>query len=218
MALSRLEAKAFYDKFGAKQDKQAFYEDPAINCLIANARLKAAYRIFEFGFGTGRLAERLFREVLPPSASYAGVDCSPVMADLARGRLAPFVKRADVKVTDGSIEFPIPEASVDCVISTYVLDLLCEYDSRRFMENARRVLRPGGRLLLTSLTDGTGPVSRAVTGVWKMVYRLRPVLVGGCRPIQLTMLLEPTQWKILHREVVVSFGIASEVLVAVSAD
>ena len=35
--LSHKEARAFYDRFGAKQDLQSFYEDPAVERLIAHA-------------------------------------------------------------------------------------------------------------------------------------------------------------------------------------
>ena len=33
--LSRDEAKAFYDRFGAKQDSQGFYEDRALEDLVS---------------------------------------------------------------------------------------------------------------------------------------------------------------------------------------
>jgi ubiquinone/menaquinone biosynthesis C-methylase UbiE len=214
MPLSRSQAKAFYDRFGARQDKQAFYEDPAIDRLLANTGLEAADRVFEFGCGTGRLAERMFRERLSPTASYIGVDLSPVMADLARSRLAPFLERAEVQVTDGAIVFPIPNSSVDRVISTYVLDLLAEDDIRRFMGEARRVLRPGGRLALISITEGNGPLSHGVMGLWKIIYRLRPSLVGGCRPVHLIPFLDSNRWTISYKQVVTPFGVPSEALVA----
>ena len=35
--LSSDEARAFYDRFGARQDSQAFYEDPATRDLIVHA-------------------------------------------------------------------------------------------------------------------------------------------------------------------------------------
>jgi hypothetical protein len=37
--LTRKQTKAFYDRFGSKQDKQAFYEDPATRVLIEQATL-----------------------------------------------------------------------------------------------------------------------------------------------------------------------------------
>ncbi|MEJ2728573.1 MAG: hypothetical protein P8185_08685 [Deltaproteobacteria bacterium] len=44
MVLTRSQARIFYDRFGKKQDTQAFYEDAALDDLIAHAE-----RVFEFG-------------------------------------------------------------------------------------------------------------------------------------------------------------------------
>lgn len=41
-----------------------------------------------------------------------------------------------------------------------------------------------------------------------------PSLVGGCRPIELTDLVTGPAWSLRHREVLVSFGVPSEVVVA----
>ena len=58
-ALTASEAEAYYNRFGKKQDSQGFYEDPALNDLIAHASFQDAQRVFEFGCGTGKFAARL---------------------------------------------------------------------------------------------------------------------------------------------------------------
>jgi hypothetical protein len=50
--LSHHEAKAFYDRFGARQDGQAFYEDGALQELVRHARFAHAREVVEFGCGT----------------------------------------------------------------------------------------------------------------------------------------------------------------------
>jgi ubiquinone/menaquinone biosynthesis C-methylase UbiE len=217
MTLTRERARAYYDWFGSKQDSQAFYEDAAIDDLIAHAAFESAEHVFEFGCGTGRLASRLLTNYLPPTATYLGVDLSPTMVDIARERLEPCNMRAKVVLSDGAINFPLPDHSVDRVISTYVLDLLSETDMRQAIAESLRVLSPGGRLCLASLTTGTTLTSRTVSAIWTTVYRIHASLVGGCRPIQLEPLLPPDDWSIQHRNVVRRFGIASEVLVAAPA-
>ncbi len=214
MALGRSQVRAFYDRFGARQDSQAFYEDPCVDRLVTHATFETATAVFEFGCGTGRLAERLLRDLLSAPATYAGADLSPVMVDLARTRLARFGSRAIVHQTDGSIRFPVADASVDRVISAYVLDLLSEDDIRQLLAEAHRVLRTSGRLCLVSLTAGFGVLPRLVAGGWSLVYRLRPSLVGGCRPLRLASFVDPSRWTILHRETLAPFGVPSEVLVA----
>jgi ubiquinone/menaquinone biosynthesis C-methylase UbiE len=47
--------------------------------------------------------------------------------------------------------FPIPDSSVDRVISTYVLDLLADTDIRAFLREAHRAQTVGGNLCLVSL-------------------------------------------------------------------
>ena len=51
--LSREDAKAFYDRFGAKLDSQCFYEDRALADLIEHSDFETARHIFEFWCGTG---------------------------------------------------------------------------------------------------------------------------------------------------------------------
>ncbi len=206
-------AQAYYDRFGKKQDSQGFYEDRALDDLIANSDFKNCQRVFEFGCGTGRLAARLLENCLSPSASYFGCDISPVMIDLAKRRLEAFGERAQVALSDGDVRFGVPDQSVDRVVSTYVLDLLSEADVRRFFTESRRVLGPGGKVCLASLTRGPGAVSRIVSSLWMSAFRLNPALVGGCRPIQVDAFVNPQDWKALHRSVVTPFGVPSEVLI-----
>ena len=214
MSFSHSQAKGFYDRFGSKQDRQAFYEDPSINQLVSAIRFGAVHRIFEFGCGTGRFGRRLLEKHLSADASYVGADVSPVMVGLARQRLASFADRAEVRLTDGSISFPIAETSVDLVISTYVLDLLADEDIRRFIGEAGRVLRPGGQLALAGITGGVDLRSRALMALWKVVYRLNPSWLGGCRPIQLPQYLDSNQWDVFFRGTVSPYGVSSEAIAA----
>lgn len=206
-------ARTYYDRFGEKQDSQGFYEDPAIEELIAHADFQNARSVFEFGCGTGKLAARLLAKHAPSTASYVGCDISPVMIDLAKRRLAAYGERAQATLSDGAIRFSRPDRSVDRVVSTYVLDLLPEPDIRRFFAESRRVLVSEGRLCLASLTTGTGFLSRIVSSLWTAVFRLNAASVGGCRPIRLESFVDPREWLIVHKRIVTPFGVPSEVLI-----
>jgi ubiquinone/menaquinone biosynthesis C-methylase UbiE len=212
--LTRQEAKAFYDRFGAKQDKQAFYEDPALEDLIAHGAFEQARSVFEFGCGTGRFAERLLDRHLPADAVYHGIDISDTMVGLARERLRRFGDRATVVRSDGSPATGAAPASVDAFVSTYVLDLLPEDDIRGVLAEARRVLKPAGRLCVVSCTWGRVGVSRVVSWLWGRVHTLRPSLVGGCRPLCVSDYLRGETWLIRHVNVVVAYGIPSEMVIA----
>lgn len=211
--LSAKAAQTYYDRFGKKQDSQGFYEDCALDDLIAEANFRNCRHVFEFGCGTGRLAARLLEKHLSHSASYVGCDISPVMVDLAKHRLEAFSLRAQIALSNGDVRFCVPDQSMDRVVSTYVLDLLSEADVRRFFAESHRVLSSGGRVCLASLTRGPGGMSRLVSSLWMSAFRLNPALVGGCRPIQVDAFVNPQDWKVLHRRVVTPFGVPSEVLI-----
>ena len=208
------EVRSFYDQFGKKQDSQSFYEDPAIEDLTAHATLTEVEKVFEFGCGTGRLAARLLTGHLPASAAYLGCDVSQTMVRLAKERLAIFTGRALVVQSDGGMHFPLADQSVNRVISTYVLDLLSEKDIIGFLGEAHRVLDAGGKVCLVSLTEGITIPSRVVSRTWAAIFRLRPSLVGGCRPIRLKPYILSGSWELEYQEVVVAYGVPSEVLVA----
>ena len=211
--LSPSAARVYYDRFGKKQDSQSFYEDPALNDLVAHASFADSRCVFEFGCGTGKFASRLLEKFLPPSASYFGCDISPVMIDLAKRRLKVCGERAQVALSDGSVRFPLAEHSVDRVVSSYVLDLLSQADIKRFFSESHRVLMPGGKICIASLTRGVNVPSRIVSSLWLSVFRLNPALVGGCRPIHVDAFVNPQEWQVVHRSVVTPFGVPSEVLI-----
>lgn len=212
--LTHEQAKAFYDSFGAKQDAQAFYEDRAVEALIAHGDFAGVRAVIEFGCGTGRLAATLLGRHMGGDATYVGLDVSSTMVELARKRLEPWRDRAEVRRTSGSMALDVPSAGFDRFVSTYVLDLLGEDDIRRLLAEAGRVLSAEGRLCLAGLTHGRAPLARLVSRTWQLVHSLRPSLVGGCRPIAVSDFLDRARWKVLHRAVIARYGVSSEVLVA----
>jgi ubiquinone/menaquinone biosynthesis C-methylase UbiE len=214
MGLTRLQARHFYDRFGKLMDTQAFYEDASFDVLIRHAAFDRAGTVFELGCGTGRLAVRLLERELPLSASYLGTDLSETMVRLARRRISPWQGRAQVILSDGAMHIPLPDRAASHVVSTYVFDLLPEDEIRQAIAEARRVLAPGGRLCLASMTRGNTAASRLLCALWEGLYRLHAPLVGGCHPIRLEPFLAPEAWDIAHREVVTQYGVPCEVLIA----
>ena len=212
--LSHEEARSFYDGFGKKQDWQAFYESAAIEDLLGHAQLDQARSVFELGCGTGRLAARLLGRHLPAHATYVGVDVSPTMVGIAREAVKAFEKRASVSESPGPMRFSIAAESVDRFLSCYVLDLLAVDEIRSAFAEAARIVVPGGLLCLVSLTEGTTILARLVTHAWRALFRIRPSLVGGCRPVGLLPFLDDSLWSVQFHTTRISFGVPSEVLVA----
>ena len=214
MMLSREEVKSIYDKVGSLQDTQKFYEERALRDLVAHSGFADARAVIEFGCGTGSFAQQVLQRDLPPDARYVGVDISSTMVSLARKKLSSFGKRAEVHQTDGSLLLDLPDGQFDRFVSNYVLDLLSTEEAATVVREAFRILVPGGRLCLVSLTLGPTPLSRLVSSAWTALQRRAPKVVGGCRPVELDDLVEDHQWDVMHLTKVTAFGVPSEILVA----
>lgn len=212
--LSSEQARAFYDKFGERQDRQGYYENPALQRMLALGSFGSARTVYEFGCGTGRLAEMLLESHLPAGACLIATDISPVMVGLARRRLAPFGDRAQVLLVGPEDPLASSDGVVDRLVSTYVLDLLARDRIGRFLDDAARVVRPGGLMCLVGLTEGRRGLAWGVSRLWRLVQRASPKTVGGCRPLVLGDMVECAAWRVRHRDVVAPWGIASEVIVA----
>jgi SAM-dependent methyltransferase len=132
-------------------DRAAGYYDqsrglPAgVDELVAD-RIEAAVgregRLLELGVGTGRIALPLHRR----GHRVVGVDLSVPMLDRYRAKAAalglppPVVLRAD------ATRLPFRDACVDAVLEVHVLHLVPDW--RQALAEARRVLRPGGAVLV----------------------------------------------------------------------
>ena len=212
--LTREEAKSYYDHFGAKQDSQSFYEAPALQALVENSHFDQATSIFEFGCGTGHFAQELLAKHLPATAHYRGIDISTTMIQLASSILAPFSQRATVSLASEENAIPVEDNSIDRFVTSYVLDLLTPESVARILNEAHRVLQPDGLLCLVSLTKGVSPISHFTMSIWQSLFSMNPAWVGGCRPTELMDHLSANQWNVHHQEVIVAWGIPSEVVIA----
>ncbi len=112
------------------------------------------------------------------------------------------------------MKIDLPDQSADRFVSTYVLDLLSENDIFVLQDNAYRILSSGGFLCLVSLSHGLSIFSHIVESVWVALFKLKPAIVGGCRPVDIVATLQNGKWEIIYVATIVSFGVPSEVVIA----
>ena len=127
--------------------------------------------ILDVATGTGDLAFELRRQA--PAATITGLDFSENMLKLARVKESKAA--AGIGFVQGdAMELPFPDASFDLLTIAYGLRNLADPD--RGMREFRRVLRPGGRLVVLEFPPPPG-------GLWGRLIRfyfarLLPVIGG----------------------------------------
>jgi arsenite methyltransferase len=123
---------------------------------IVRGRLGAqpGERILDIGCGPGFYCAELAEEV-GPSGSIVGVDDSAPMLALARRRCADL---GNVELFEGeATAVPVDDASFDAAISVQVQEYVP--DVAAALAEIRRVLKPGGRVLIWDIDWATASVS-----------------------------------------------------------
>ena len=69
-------------------------------------------------------------------------------------------------------------------------------------------------MLHVGITTGKNIRSKIVSKGWSFIFKLRPSLVGGCRPINLKTYVTEEDWNIEFHEKVTAKLVASEILIA----
>ncbi len=153
------------DRFGASQydsDTIADGTSTAANLSMgcgnpfAMADLRPGEVVLDLGSGGGLDVILSAKRVAPNGKAY-GVDFLEEMLGIARANAAE-AGVSNVEFLHGMIEdLPLPDASVDVVISNCVINLAP--DKTPVMTEIARVLRPGGRVAISDIVadDGVAP-------------------------------------------------------------
>jgi ubiquinone/menaquinone biosynthesis C-methylase UbiE len=160
--------RRYWDKHARNYDNQmAFWE----RRLFADGRSwvcsQATGDVLEVAIGTGRNLG-----YYPPAVRLTGIEFSPAMLELARRHADQEGRRVELRLGDAQ-DLELNEPPFDTVVCT--LSLCAIPDERRAVAEMKRVLRPGGQLLLLDHVAGGPRWVRAIQ--WLLELATRPL--GG---------------------------------------
>ena len=157
--------------------------------------LRTSKIVLDVATGTGDMALEVLRQY--PDAQVVGLDFTPEMLALARGKAGALAPRIDWVVAD-AMRLPFADASFDGVVTGFALRNVTDIPTA-FAEMAR-VTRPGGRVASLEIAKPRTPIFRRLFGFY--FYRIVPLigsLISGQRaaytylPHSLTIFLTPDE-------------------------
>jgi ubiquinone/menaquinone biosynthesis C-methylase UbiE len=183
----------------------ALTETKARRRCLELAAVRDGEDVLEVAVGTGLAFEALLRG--NPSGRNVGVDLTEAMLDRARRRAERIGGKFELVVGDAH-RLDFPDHSFDVVLNSYMFDLLPEADFVPVLRELRRVLRPGGRLVVVNMAFG----HRWRHRIYDAMFRRLPSLSGGCRAVELKPSVRQAGFTIVHSEFVSQLGFPSELI------
>lgn len=138
--------------------------EPVASAVVSRAALAPGDDVLDLACGTGNAA--LLAAAL--GARVVGVDSAPRLLGVARERARDVGIEVDLREGD-LLALPLDDASVDVVLS--VFGVIFAADPARALREVGRVLRAGGRVLLTAWVPA-GPIDAALAAMNRIVGRI----------------------------------------------
>jgi len=203
---SKENVRRIYDRLSHFYDAwTVISESKATRRALELADIRNGENILEAGVGTGRIFERIV--AANPDGDNEGFDISPGMVAVATKRLRGAAGNYTLRVAD-AYSIPNGDDSFDLIVCNYVFDLLPREDFATVLAEFKRVLRHGGRAVITSWTWSRKWYSR----FWDWLARTSPAAMAGCRPITLVPALRSAGFAGIHEEYVSQMTFPSVVI------
>jgi len=183
-------------------------ESRARSRALELAEIKNGQKILEVAVGTG-LA---FYEIVKrnPDGTNIGIDISAGMLKKAQKRLKQLSgANYELKKTS-AFYLDREDEQFDVLNNNYMFDLIPFEQMDAVLAEFKRVLKKGGKLILVNMTLG----EKFGSGIYDLIYRVSPRLMGGCRGIRLSEKLKEHGFNVKLREYHQQCLLPSEVILA----
>jgi len=212
---TREQRRAFYDKISKVYDLLADHaEAPMRERGLELLSARRGESVVEIGCGTGHCLAALTRAV-GAAGRALGVDLSAGMLAQTAARLASEHPRAPAMLlcADGS-SLPFADGRLDALFASFTLELFDTPELPLVLAEWRRVLRPGGRMVIVGLSRDGGP--DALRQLYEWTHRHFPNL-ADCRPIFVRRALEDAGLAVARAELL-HMWVPVEIVLARKAD
>ncbi|MEN6492835.1 MAG: class I SAM-dependent methyltransferase [Thermoguttaceae bacterium] len=185
---SKEERKAYYNKIARVYDLLAERSEREMRELgLQKLAAASGEHVLEIGFATGHCLAEL-AEAVGPNGRVEGIDLSENMVARAEALLTAerLIDRVEVRVGDAET-LPYPTEVIDGIFMSFTLELFDTPEIPRVLAECRRVLRPGGRIVVVGISREGKPGLMVRAFEW--THRHFPNLMD-CRPIYVRQALE----------------------------
>ncbi len=185
-------------------------ETRAHDLCLELAAIQDGGAILEVPVGTGLAFEKMLSA--NPSGRNEGIDLTEAMLIRADKRAAKSGSdNYRLRVGD-AYDLDFPDNDFDVLVSNYLFNLLPQQDFGAVLNEFKRVLRPGGRLVMINMTKG----EHWCNDGWDWLYRIKPAWIGACRGVLILPHVQASGFTQINREYVSQLTFPSEVVYAVA--
>lgn len=136
--------------------------------LIEAARILPGWRVLDLGCGTATLT--ILLKQTHPSAEVIGIDGDPTILEIAHAKVAQ--RNMNITLDQGmAFDLPYDSDSFDRVLSSLVIHHLTAEDKQRAFDEAFRVLKSGGELLVLDFGKPHNPLAWLISLVMRRLER-----------------------------------------------
>ena len=173
------EVRKLYDKTAWFYDAWAILtESKAQSRALQIADIQNGNTVLDVAVGTGRLLREIMKR--NPNGQNYGIDISRGMLAKAKSKLSIQGSQNYSLAIGSAFDINMDDDSVEILFNNYMFDLIPFDQMDAIIEEFKRVLKPGGKLVLVNMTKG----GKNGANIYEFLYRISPKLMGGCRGVQ----------------------------------